>query len=262
MTRQIGFKSSGNDIYVYYEDGVSMGSTAAGIDSADGSKFKIVASASTINITPGGSAQLIIDPATNGNITLSPNGLGELVVTSLTTGLVRTDSHVSSTVGDGADGQIYIGSSAGTPSWQNLTAGTGISITNGHNSVTINSTGGGMTWSTVTTAGPTQMVANHGYIENYGVVQTPLILPLNPTVGTVVELCTTTAVGAVIEGTASTVKIQGLDQSAQLAIGTSLGSSPFGNRYCCIKLLCIATSGGNNDTWQISSMTGNWVYQN
>jgi hypothetical protein len=67
--------------------------------------------------------------------------------------------------------------------------------------------------------------------------------------------------GAAFVGIAGTVTIQGLGYSGQLAIGTTLGSAPFGERYCCIKLLCVATSGGNVDTWQIVSMTGNWVFQ-
>jgi hypothetical protein len=43
----------------------------------------------------------------------------------------------------GTDGQILIGSTAGSPSWGNITAGAGITITNGSNSIIITNTGGG-----------------------------------------------------------------------------------------------------------------------
>lgn len=262
MAKQIGFKSnSSGDIYAYLEDGAG-GSCAIGQDFGDGSKLKIVMSDVVTGVTPSGTAQLTIDPDTNGDITITPRGSGDLLISSINTGVMYASSSVVSAISNGTDGQLLIGDTGSQPLWQNLTPGTGISITNAAASITINSTGGGMTWNAVTTAGPIQMVANNGYIENYGVTQSILVLPLNPSVGTVTELCCTSAMGAAITGTAATVTIQGLGYSGQLAIGTTLGSAPFGERYCCIKLLCVATSGGNVDTWQIVSMTGNWVYEN
>ena len=43
----------------------------------------------------------------------------------------------------GTDGQVIIGSTAGSPAWANLTAGANVTITNAANSITIASSGGG-----------------------------------------------------------------------------------------------------------------------
>jgi hypothetical protein len=261
MPTQASFRSSNGDLYVYLEN-PTLGSCAIGTDFSDNNKLKIVMSDAIDNVTPSGTAQLIIDPDTNGDITVTPRGAGDLIVSYLSTGVVQSSSAGVISSSAGSDGQLLIGDTGSAPLWQNLTAGTGISITNGAASISISSTGGGMTWNTVTTAGPILTVKNNGYIENYGITQVSFVLPTTPTVGDVVELCCTSALGGAFVGIAGTVTIQGLGYSAQLAIGTSLGSAPFGDRYCCIKMLCVATAGGNVDTWQIVSMTGNWVFQN
>lgn len=59
------------------------------------------------------------------------------------------------------DGQLIIGSTAGVPSASTLTAGTGVSITNGSNSITIAVTSGGFTWSDA--SGAFSPLAENGY---------------------------------------------------------------------------------------------------
>ena len=63
-----------------------------------------------------------------------------------TNGIVEVDSDgklgVSSGVGGGDNGEVLIGKTGGDSSWQQLTAGTNITITPGANSITINSTAG------------------------------------------------------------------------------------------------------------------------
>jgi len=67
--------------------------------------------------------------------------------------------------GSMTDGQLIIGSTSGVPQPATLTAGPGISIVNGPNSITISGTSSGLGWSTVTAA--TQaMVADNGYVAN------------------------------------------------------------------------------------------------
>lgn len=62
------------------------------------------------------------------------------------------------------NGQLAIGNTGNDPTAATLTAGTGVSIANAPGSITINSTGGGLTWNVVTTN--TAAVANNGYIAN------------------------------------------------------------------------------------------------
>src|SRR5712672_2737188 len=63
------------------------------------------------------------------------------------------------------NGQLAIGSTGADPTAAALTAGTGVSITNGAGSITINAAGGALTWTVVT--GATQaMSSNNGYIAN------------------------------------------------------------------------------------------------
>ena len=82
------------------------------------------------------------------------------------------------------DGQVLIGFAGADPVAANITAGSGIAITNGAGSITVSSTGLGISWTVVT--GATQaMSVNSGYIANNA--------------GTVIfTLPSTAAVGSVI----------------------------------------------------------------
>jgi hypothetical protein len=120
-------------------------------------------------------------------INLSPNPITTTGTVSLTVPVVVADGGTGSTsfntdgvVVSGAtgttplaalsltDGQVVIGSSAGVPLAATLTAGTNISITNGHNSITIAATGpDAFTW-TVVTAGTQAIAPFNGYIANNG----------------------------------------------------------------------------------------------
>lgn len=84
------------------------------------------------------------------------------------------------------DGQLAIGSTGVDPVAANLTAGTGVSITNAAGSITINAAGGGLTWSVVT--GTSQSAAvNHGYIAN-NAGQVSVTLPTTCAVGDIVAV--------------------------------------------------------------------------
>ncbi len=90
----------------------------------------------------------------NDSITL----VGDLTVSSLGAGVVQTDAGGLFFSDNGTDGQVLIG--GGTePQWQTLTEGSGISITNGANSITIAATGGGMGATTFHTDGADAMTA-------------------------------------------------------------------------------------------------------
>lgn len=84
------------------------------------------------------------------------------------------------------NGQLAIGSTGADPSAATLTAGTGVTISNGAGTITINAAGGGLSWSTVT--GTTQTAAvNNGYIANNAGVVT-VTLPASAAVGDVIAV--------------------------------------------------------------------------
>jgi len=86
-----------------------------------------------------------------------------------------------------ANGELLIGSTA-APNIRvgTLTAGTGVSITNGAGSITINSSGGGVTWTEVTGTSQAMAVSN-GYIANNAGLVT-LSLPATSAVGDVIQV--------------------------------------------------------------------------
>ncbi len=64
-----------------------------------------------------------------------------------------------------SSGQLAIGSTGADPVAAGLSAGTGVSISTGAGSITINALGGGLTW-TVVTGASQAMTSNNGYIAN------------------------------------------------------------------------------------------------
>jgi hypothetical protein len=95
-----------------------------------------IAGGTNIN-TSGATDVVTINLDNNIDITgpLTVSGLGAGVVQSSAGGLLSSS--------EGTDGQLLIGSSAGIPEWANIIAGANVTVTNGHNSITIASTGGG-----------------------------------------------------------------------------------------------------------------------
>lgn len=118
-----GFRNIAGNPFVYQED---TRSAAFGLD-ASAQKWKLSVKA-TAGALPTDTPQLMIDPATNGDVTIDPNGSGNLVVTSgnvsLTAGnlaLPLTTATVGQITMNGArylhsyggDGNIFLGKEAG-----------------------------------------------------------------------------------------------------------------------------------------------------
>ena len=80
--------------------------------------------------------------------------------------LVGNNTQGITNIGPLTSGQLAIGSTGANPVAATLTAGTGISITNGAGSISIKSTGGGMTWNTISSSGT--LAINNGYICTAG----------------------------------------------------------------------------------------------
>ena len=128
-----------------------------------------------------------------------------------------------------------------------LTAGTGISISNGPGSITINGVGSGLTWTVVT--GATQaMTSNNGYIANRA--------------GTVAfSLPTTSAVGDVVAVTGintATGWSIAYTTNQQIFFGTSSttltsGSLASVNIRDTVFLVCVVA----NLTWNVIGSVGN-----
>jgi hypothetical protein len=150
-----------------------------------------------------------------------------------------------------SDGQLLIGATGATAALQTITAGTGISVTNGAHSITINSTGGGLTWSREASS-PVVLVVNHGYIQANATPATIIdfYTPATASLGDTIEIIGENAGGWKIN--------QGNNQAIQFGnvatttgIGGSLSSS---NRYDCVTLKCRVA--GASTIWVVTSSVG------
>lgn len=122
----------------YIEDSGSAQPSGGVLNIAGGSNINTSGTGNTVtvnlNSTLTGLTNLTVD-----NLTVNTSE----TLSFATAGVVQSDSsgHLSST--EGTDGQILIGSTSGAPAWANITAGSNVTITNAHNSITIAATGGG-----------------------------------------------------------------------------------------------------------------------
>lgn len=148
------------------------------------------------------------------------------------------------------NGQLAIGSTGAAPVAATLTAGTGVSITNGAGSITVNSVGGGVSWTNVT--GTSQALASgNGYlISNSGTVT--LTLPT-----TIAQFGVIMIVGSGSGGTGGWTISQAAGQSivfgkltTTVGVGGSLSST---NQSDVVYLLCTVA----NTTFQVLSSIGN-----
>lgn len=260
---QQGFRTLNSNPYVYQEidSGVSI---AYGVDTSV-NLIKIKAQ-TTAGATPTGTPQIEIDPAVNGDITLTPNGIGvvdiakNLTVSSGTitfTPLVAArPSTVKSTaagvlttlIDSNVDGQIQISSNAGAPIWASLTAGANIIITPGHNSITIDSTGG-MIWTPVAGVA-VNLAADYGYLlENAAL--TTATLPVTCAQGDTISIYGS--------GTGLFTIAQNAGQSIHLGNAVStvgvLGSVSSTAQFDCINLVCLVA----DTVFGVISSVGNFT---
>lgn len=168
---------------------------------------------------------------------------GSNTVTGLATAnsavLVTNSSGVPAWSGTMTNGQVIIGSTSATPTAATLTAGSGISITNGAASITIASTTSGLTWTTV--SGTSQSAAvNNGYITNNAGAVT-VTLPTTFAVGDSVVVKGLGAGGWVLAaGTATTIRLGS-------SVTSSAGSLTSANQYDTVKVTGLVA----NTTWSV-----------
>lgn len=147
------------------------------------------------------------------------------------------------------NGQLAIGSTGADPSAATLTAGVGVSITNGAGSITIAATGGGFTWSVIT-ADQTIAVGN-GYICNKAGLLT-LTLPTSPAVG---DMFSVTGIN-----TALGWKV-GQNANQQIFIGTSSTTVGTGGSLASINIrdsiTAVCVVAGSSAVWNVIDSMGN-----
>lgn len=178
-------------------------------------------------------------PSTNAINTImyasSSNVLGSISAANSSV-LITSSTGVPSMSGALANGQLIIGSTGATPVVANLTAGSGISISNTAGGITISGTGSGTGFTEVT--GTSQaMAADAGYVTNNAGVVT-LTLPVTAAFGTAITVVGKGAGGWLIAQN-SGQSIQVGNQTTATGVGGSLAST---NQYDSIDLVCVTAN--------------------
>lgn len=176
----------------------------------------------------------------------STSVIGE-ITTANSAMLVTNSTGVPAFSGTMTNGQVVIGSTSGTPTAATLSAGTGVTITNGAASITVNAAGGGLTWTAITGASQAMSV-NNGYIANRASV-IAFTLPTSSAVGDVVAVTgINTALGWSIGYTTNQQIFFGTS-SATVTTGTLASTAIRDTVY----LVCVTA----NLTWNVVSSIGN-----
>lgn len=165
--------------------------------------------------------------------------------------LLTTDSSGVPTWRALTDGQFVIGSSSSQPLAGNITAGSGITITNGTNSITVAQTNpSGFPWTDV--IGATQALAvNNGYITDRGAGVT-YTLPASGALGDTIIIVGKLGITTI----AQNANQQILFSSASSTVGVG-GSAVGTNVGDCVTLICI--TAGASTVWRAKSFIGNWT---
>ena len=170
------------------------------------------------------------------------SGLGTTARSVLTTASGGTNAWIALT-----DGQIVIGSSAGSPAAATITAGAGISVTNASNGITIASTAIGTGWANI--SGTTQAAAvNSGYIIG-NASQTTVTLPATAPIGSTVRIQGKGAAGWILAAnTGQTIQV------GQTASSTA-GSVTSAAAYDAIEVVAITA----DTTWATAFLLSSGV---
>ena len=191
----------------------------------------------------------------NGNLAGSTYNLAwdttdSMLWVCITSGSISTAVWVP-VVGAMTNGQLLVGSTGNAPVRTLITAGAGISITNGSGSITVAATAVGISWTVVT--GTTQAMAiNSGYVSNNAGLVT-LTLPSTAAVGSIIQMQGLGAGGWQIAQNASQLIHIGADVTTTGTAGF-LAST---NQYDSLTLLCVIA----NTTWTVlGGPQGNITY--
>jgi hypothetical protein len=142
-------------------------------------------------------------------------------------------------------GQVLIGSTGADPVAASLSAGSGVTITGGAGSITIATSGGGLTWSVV--AAPTTIAVNNGYGANSGGT-TAFTLPAVAALGSIFSIVGMAVGWTIAQGAGQEIFFGNTHTSN--GVGGSLASTNAGD---CITCVCLVA----NTTWYVTSSIGN-----
>lgn len=143
------------------------------------------------------------------------------------------------------DGQLAIGSSAGNPAAATLTAGTGISIINGHNTITIASTGSPRAWTDEGTS--FSAVSGNGYFITANATAT---LPASPSQGNVIAFAVDAA-ATTLTITANTGQVIRIGAAVSATAGTAANNA----RGDSVTLVFRSS----DSAWIATSVIGTWT---
>lgn len=190
-----------------------------------------------LTITAGGFT------VTSGSTTLTPlAGTNGGVMVSSTAGVL---SHVENPT---TNGQLLISKSDGTdPIWASITAGAGISVTPGANSITIATTGGVSWIEAIADVAP--LIVNTGYITNKAGTACSMALPATSLVGDVIEVVGKGATGWIITQAATQYIVFG-NQTTTVGVAGSLAST---HQRDSLEMVCVEANKG----WTLKSAIGN-----
>lgn len=195
------------------------------------------------------------DPAFSTAVYPSTTTANQILYSSSTntiTGLATANNGVLTTNASGVpvittlpnNGSLLIGSAGGAPAAATLTAGSGITITNGANSITITATGSGFPWSDV--SGTVNALANNGYFVTGACTST---LPGAPTNGDVVKyIVDTTSTLTITANTGQRVRMQN-------ALSGVAGTTANSQRGDSVELVYRSAAS----TWFSLSDNGAWI---
>lgn len=228
----------------------------------------LLSTGSNISITHNSSSPLILgDVSINSSATNVITGTGTVKIGSVTfensSGITGVTVDQTSALQTGtaflnnlsfnrgsttinSDGQLIIGDSTGVPKIATLTAGSNVSITNGHGSITINASSGALTWNAATTN--TSMVAGNAYIAANNVSMVTLTLPATQQLGDILQVVGFGAGGWQIAQNAGQIIHLG---SSATTTGTG-GFLQFTNQYDTVTLVSV-----NANQWVAYASIGN-----
>ena len=135
------------------------------------------------------------------------------------------------------NGQLIIGSTGATPTAATLTAGSGISISNGAGSITISNTAVGTSWSVVT-SGSTTLAAGHSYIAN-SASQLTFALPATAAVGDTYQILSINTGGFITSQSSGQQIFMGNLSDTLGATGTITSASTSGD---WIEIVCVVAN--------------------
>jgi len=177
------------------------------------------------------------------------DGAGSFSASTLTqnSSLVGGAANAIVSLGVATNGQLVVGSTGAQPVLAALSAGAGISVTNGAGTITVAAVGGGTTWTDV--AGVAQaIVANNSYTANNAGLVT-LTLPVAMVYGSVVEICGKGAGGWLLAQQAGQTIYYGSSTTTPGA-GGSIAST---GQYDSIKIVCTVA----DTTFTVIAAVGN-----